>query len=192
MMIGRRIANASRELRRAARLDPLRFADIPGFFPTPPDLAARLVAAADLDGPCRILEPSAGIGSLAGPLRDHIRDRGGELVVVEQNLTLVQVLKDEGYGEEESSEANGLPRWRGRTRLVAGDCLEDLDDDAFSEPFDAIVMNPPFEKRQDEKHVRALYESRLAPGGRLVALVTPRAAGELREDLPGVLPRDHC
>ena len=45
--------------------------------------------------------------------------------------------------------------------------------------FDRVVMNPPFEKRQDEHH--ALYAAQtLRAGGRLVAIVTHRAAEALK------------
>src|SRR3546814_9521352 len=58
------------ELRQ--RLDALRFAKIPGYFPTPAELIARMIdAAGDVRGKS-ILEPSAGSGAIADALRDEI------------------------------------------------------------------------------------------------------------------------
>src|SRR3546814_19109789 len=52
------------------RLDALRFAKIPGYFPTPAELIARMIDAADDVRGQSILEASAGRGAIADPLRD--------------------------------------------------------------------------------------------------------------------------
>src|SRR3546814_8813941 len=64
------------ELRQ--RLDALRFAKIPGYFPTPAELIARMIdAAGDVRGKS-ILEPSAGSGAIADALRDAGAGRSEE------------------------------------------------------------------------------------------------------------------
>lgn len=60
----------------------------PQLFPTPPDLAARMVALAGVEAGHRVLEPSAGTGSL---LRE-IQCTGAEVVAVEINPKLATTI----------------------------------------------------------------------------------------------------
>lgn len=138
-------------------------------FPTPPDLAARMVAEADIWASHEVLEPSAGTGSIA----DAILAVGVRPVCCEINCKLCDVLSAKGY------------------QVVAGDFLErfsELDpvDDVGTVTYemvkwDRIVMNPPFENGKDIKHVQHAMKI-LVPGGRLVAIVAggPRQAEALR------------
>lgn len=72
----------------------------------------------------------------------------GNLTVVELLAEHCRVLRGRGY------------------EPIHGDFLTaDLDG-----PFDRIVMNPPFEGRQDVRHVAHAFDL-LAPGGRLVAVM---------------------
>ena len=152
-----------REALDAAQRD-LIGSDIPGFFPTPPELAARMVSLARLDEPgLEILEPSAGKGDLADAIRAKIGDGDSELVCVEINRRLCEMLNLRGI------------------RAHCGDIL-----DASGE-VDRVVMNPPFENGQDADHVRHCF-GMLRPGGRLVAIVSAglfhrqdRKAVEFRE-----------
>lgn len=174
-------ARAQRESETAKRkkLDELRTIPIPGFFPTPPDVVERVFELAEMETGRRynILEPSAGIGSLAAPFLAHVQEHGGGIVVCEIVSRLIAVLKDEGYGL--------LPG----AVLLDGDCRAVLPyvQQGRVLLFDRIVMNPPFEKRQDYEHVVAMREH-LAPGGILVAIVTPRGA-EALQSLFGYLLR---
>ena len=96
-------------------------------------------------GGLRILEPSAGSGAIA----DVIRELHPEYTidVCEWNSTLCNLLERKGYN------------------IVGQDCL------ALTGQWDQIVMNPPFENKQDLKHVRHLYENNLVPGGELVSVL---------------------
>src|SRR5690606_35025896 len=61
----------------AVRKRELRFANIPGFFPTPRELAERVVTEAEIIPPGRgqrILEPSAGSGAIAEVIRRRLPD----------------------------------------------------------------------------------------------------------------------
>ena len=139
-----REAAAAELLRR--KIDGLRFANIPGFFPTPPALVAAMIAMADLPAGTRVLEPSAGSGAIA----DALRDAGHKVECVERHATLCEILRGKGHN------------------LSPGDFLE------YSPPsgqrFGAVLMNPPFEGGQDMQHVRHAFGF-LADGGHLVAIM---------------------
>lgn len=121
-------------------------------FPTPRDLAARVVEEARLRPGDRILEPSAGTGrlidaALASPWE------GGELVAVEKNPALASAL---------------LAKYEGTVKVRHADFLEcngELGD------FSVVVMNPPFGDQADVRHVMHATKF-LRPGGRLVAIMS--------------------
>ena len=138
------------ESRRVAQLEnEARFLDIPGFFPTPPDVAKQVIDAAGILPGHRVLEPSAGIGSLADATRACVPE--DQITLCEQSPKLVEILTGKGY-----SNVNG------------GDFMEQSIVDG--QRFDRIVMNPPFEKLQDCAHVRHAF-GMLKPGGVLVAIM---------------------
>lgn len=148
---------AKRKAEVDAKINDLRGADIDGFFPTPASVIDRMLDEADIETGHRVLEPSAGIGSIL----DKIRERHGiDAVAVEVNYTLGDILSMKGYDVER------------------GDFLE-FD---RGEQYDRIVMNPPFERGADVKHVRHAFDL-LAPGGRLVALMGGGAAFSKASDL---------
>jgi predicted RNA methylase len=128
-------------------LAKLRGQKIDGFFPTPPELAQRAVEAADLQFGQEVLEPSAGIGSLAEAIKAKVET---QLVCVDRHADLCNVLKLKGFVVHQANflEAHG--------------------------EVDRIVMNPPFEKGQDIDHVRHAFKL-LRPGGRLVAIMSAGA-----------------
>jgi predicted RNA methylase len=117
-----------------------------GFFETPPQPVAELVAVAQILPEHRVLEPSAGHGAIPVRLLE---------LVGADNLTVVELL----------DEHCRVLRDRGLNPIQAGFLTADLDG-----PFDRIVMNPPFDQRQDVRHVAHAF-SLLAPGGRLVAVM---------------------
>jgi phospholipid N-methyltransferase len=132
----------------------------PQLFPTPAPLAARLVAEAAIARGHRILEPSAGTGSILRAIAAVTSpDDGTEIVAVEVNPDLTATLAHLA------------------STIVTGDFLT-VD---LRGRFDRIVMNPPFERGVDIRHVLHAFEL-LAPGGRLVAIVAdgPRQNERLR------------
>jgi 16S rRNA G966 N2-methylase RsmD len=134
------------ELRR--KIESLQFANIPGYFPTPPDIVAQMLDyAGDLDG-LDVLEPSAGSGAILDAIRE--RFPGAKLTACERHSTLRDILKAKGYD------------------LAADDFVWS----AFPANFDRVIMNPPFENGQDMQHV-CLAHSWLKPGGRLVSIMSP-------------------
>ncbi len=113
------------------------------FFPTPKALAARMADLAGVSEGDRVLEPSAGNGNLA----DAAKAAGGQVDVIEISSQLRDILTAKGY------------------EVVAHDF------DAFtpSEPYDAVIMNPPFSNRRDAEHIMRAF-GMLKAGGRLAAI----------------------
>ena len=117
---------------------------IPGFYPTPPAVIARMFEAAEIGPTHTILEPSAGRGDIAEAIRRQYP--ANALVCVEINSRLREILQRKGF------------------HLVGDDFM------AFDRgDFGRILMNPPFEKEQDAQHILRAFEL-LKPGGRLVAI----------------------
>lgn len=126
-------------------LDP----KLAGFFPTPKALARELCLTANVKRARRVLEPSAGDGAIAREIRAANPD------AVVQCVEL-------------------LPK--NRERLVAqgftviGEDFRRMDPDHV-DPYDAIIMNPPFEQRADVLHTRHALRF-LKPGAPLVAVMS--------------------
>lgn len=129
----------------------------PQLFPTPADLAARMVELADIEPGMRVLEPSAGTGRILEQLPE-----GCEVVAVEINAALGGRLD------------------AGRRAVVIGDFLQCTPETLWGS-FDRILMNPPFANADDIKHIRHALRF-LKPGGKLVAICAngPRQNAQLR------------
>ena len=146
-------------------------------FYTPVEVARRMVAELNARTPLNglsVLEPSAGGGALA----DALLDTGAKVTCVELNPEAVALLRGKGH------------------HVIGADFLSTTLADLHG-PFDAIVMNPPFSRNQDIKHVRHAY-SMLKPGGPLVAITSPhwtfaseREAADFREFLDSLSYSEH-
>lgn len=117
------------------------------FFPSPPAVVARLLSLADVRAGMRVLEPSAGKGAIAYACVDL-----GAVV--------------DCY---ELMEAN-FAALAGDIRLGSVRRLDFLTQ-APEPSYDRVVMNPPFLKQADIKHVMHALQF-LKPGGRLVAVMS--------------------
>jgi 16S rRNA G1207 methylase RsmC len=126
-----------------------------GYFPTPRALAEELIALADIRAEHLVLEPSAGRGAIAGLLAEVVPAE--RLYLVERDPTHHQALERAGYRPPQ---------------LICGDFLTTT---ALPGRFERIVMNPPFEQRQDVAHVMHAYRL-LSPGGRLAAITSAGVA----------------
>lgn len=116
-----------------------------GQFDTPEALAENVVDLADIQAGMSVLEPSAGIGRIAAAARQ-----------VGSFVTCWEI--DEKRAEKLADIAHSLN---------VGDFLA-------AEPvsaFDRVVMNPPFAKQGDIKHVLHAFNF-LKPSGRLVAIMS--------------------
>lgn len=135
-------------------------------FPTPRELAARMVDEAGIQPGHKVLEPSAGTGVLL----EAARAAGGVTTAVEIDYRLADRLR---ASFDDVRQADFLQ------------CNGDLG------TFDRIIMNPPFENGADIKHIQHA-RGMLREGGRLVAICAngPRQREQLMpeasswEDLP--------
>jgi len=151
------------------RVNVLQFAKIPGYFPTPPAVVARMLDLAEHDREIgcttNILEPSAGSAAILDGISERwgdftIKDNGSPFVVaMEIWPSLCDILKLKGFA---SKPVDFL-------ELRPGQFLYDL-----------VLMNPPFENRQDAAHVMHAYNF-LKPGGRLVAVMSPGPFSDSRK-----------
>jgi phospholipid N-methyltransferase len=127
----------------------------PQLFPTPANLASRMVALAEIEDGNSVLEPSAGTGRLLDALisPDQTQWNGAtisRLVAVELNSELAKRL---------------------RTTYACADVREGdfLERNGDLGKFDRVIMNPPFQNAADIKHIEHALTF-LKPGGKLVAL----------------------
>ena len=99
-------------------------------FQTPPELAARVIAAAGVQAGDRVLEPSAGLGRLIDCLPRCVK------VAIE--------IAPQCAAELFTQEREDLT-------LLQRDFLTVQPEEVGT--FDAVVMNPPFHMRADVKHI---------------------------------------
>lgn len=159
-----------------AKIDRLRLCDIPGFFPTPEPVIRRMLEILDRESivisGLDVLEPSAGIGSIA----DICRQAGAYVECIERNHSCCEILRAKGYpticddflAQEPYPEANTACTVPARTLGEPETFTDRL--------FDAVLMNPPFERLQDTEHVQHAWRF-LKKGGILVAIMSPSAFG---------------
>jgi len=116
------------------------------FFPTPQKLAKEICEMAEIDNRCDCLEPSAGTGSIADVIKEYSPK---SLTVVELDESNIRYLKKFNYiiGQD-------FLTWQTKSK------------------FDRIVMNPPFCKKQDMKHILRAWEL-LKPNGIIVSILSP-------------------
>ena len=126
----------------------------PQLFPTPSELAARMVALADIKPGMRVLEPSAGTGRIL-----NLLPIGCEIVAVEINSSLADQLTATDK------------------TIVCSDFLNCSPESLWG-GFDRIVMNPPFGDAQDIKHIKHAL-TMLNRCGKLVAIC---AAGSRQKE----------
>lgn len=126
--------------------------NIPGFFPTPPKIVDLMIDCADI-GPDvrRVLEPSAGIGSIV----DRLKER-------HPHIETVRAVEKHGSCRNVLAHKGHEPLWIDFMQMPVPEVDEDF--------YDVVLMNPPFENGQDADHVMHAFKM-LRPGGRLVAIV---------------------
>jgi phospholipid N-methyltransferase len=142
---------------RPAELDAMRAAlaagvqvvSAPQLFPTPADLARRMVEAAGLEPGLCVLEPSAGTGAIVRAILEAVDT---EVLGYEINGALCTVLR------------NSFPSYKLQVR-----CKDFLTVTEFAGCYPRVIMNPPFSNGDDIRHIKHAV-TMLAPGGRLVAI----------------------
>lgn len=115
-------------------------------FDTPADVAKGIIATARIEPEMFVLEPSAGLGALA----DAAANVGGDVTCFEIDPKRSFKLSDSGRHDVTCCDFLAVPA---------------------SPIFHRVVMNPPFTRDQDIKHVEHALIF-LKPGGRLVAIMS--------------------
>ena len=111
---------------------------------TPEALAKEVVALSGIDSDSRVLEPEAGIGSIA----DAAKEITEHVDCIERMCDFCEILKLKKH------------------HVISNDLLE-----TESEPvYDAVLMNPPFS--EECEHIQKAFEF-VRPGGSLVAVCSP-------------------
>lgn len=119
-----------------------------GFFPTPPDVIARLIGLAELSHGLTVLEPSAGLGAIVNAV--HPITGYAAAVEVDENRAGALI-------------SQGVAAWVAEADF--------LTIEAHVELFDRVVMNPPFARQQDIDHVTHALGF-LKPDGLLVSVMS--------------------
>jgi len=127
-------------------------------FYTPEDVARDVVVAADVSMKS-VLEPSAGDGALAIACRNAGAANVDCLDIAEESI---QALNDEGFAAHKTDFLEFCPPPNGIT-------------------YERIVMNPPFTRKADAKHVKHAFIYWLKKGGLLTSIVCDD--GQNRQDL---------
>lgn len=113
------------------------------YFPTPKNIVKKMIELAEINSEDVILEPSAGRGAIADEF-----PKENPITLIELMPENFEKLKEKGY-----------------ENVHLGDFLQST---TFA---DKIIMNPPFTKHQDVKHIFHAWEC-LKSGGRLVSVVS--------------------
>jgi predicted RNA methylase len=119
-----------------------------GYFPTPAVVVQRLLDLADLDTGMHLLEPSAGRGAIALPAAAA----GAVVDCIELQEDHAEAINDAHHP---------------RVTVLVRDFLA-IDP---QESYDRVVMNPPFARQDDIRHVLHAHKF-LRPGGLLVAVMS--------------------
>lgn len=168
--------------KEAANKMEVRAVSTPSFFPTPPDLARKMVRWAGETAGKRVLEPSAGSGNLIKAIQGYATGADNvRVVAVEHAPTLAESLRETRrmtlYANDRNFEIH---------------CKDFMECNGDLGQFGMVIMNPPFERGQDVDHIRHAY-GYLKPGGVLVSVVcegpffrSDRKSTEFREWLGSV------
>jgi protein-L-isoaspartate O-methyltransferase len=153
------------EQMRQTLKEGVKVVSAPQLFPTPVTLADRMVQFARIEPGMRVLEPSAGTGRITAAILRAVKV---QLTAVEVNHALASTL------------ATHCPD-------VDVRCADFLSCNGDMGKFDRILMNPPFENRQDVSHIIHAVKM-LKPGGKLVAIC---AGGPVQERILRPLAESH-
>ena len=118
---------------------------IPDYFPTPRHLIEQMLDLAELEAGMRVLEPSAGSGSIC----EHLKAVGIEPDCFEVSHTLRSLLT------------------RSCFNLIGDDFMQTTPKPIYHR----VIMNPPFSLGNDIYHIQQAFKW-LIPGGRLVGITS--------------------
>lgn len=142
------------------------------FYPTPKEVAEYLVELADIKPNDMVLEPSAGLGNIVDEILPKLKETTNphcSIVLVELDIEKVGQLKEKYtcfWWMKDVTDNLGTYSEENKMNIYQWDFLT-MD---FS-GFDKVVMNPPFSKSQDAKHIAHAY-SLLNKWGTLVSIAS--------------------
>jgi len=123
---------------------------MPGFFPTPTNIIDTMLEIADIQPNDIVLEPSAGKGDILF----RAAEKGWRVDYCEWFYVLREIIAKRNEIEDHTIYNLGIDFMD----VPLGTCR-----------YDKILMNPPFESRQDAAHIMKAYDH-LKVGGVLVAI----------------------
>lgn len=144
-------AQATQALREQMTQELELVGQVPGYFPTP---AAVVDAMLDHVGVIpTVFDPSAGGGRILDRVKEIVP--GTSTVGVEINQALAKIARIKGH------------------QVFTGDIMQPAgtDYDPMTRQYDTILMNPPFENKQDEEMIEFVFNKFLVHGGTLVSVV---------------------
>jgi hypothetical protein len=115
------------------------------FFATPPKLAAKMVAMAEIDQYDLVCEPSAGQGAIINAVHTATNNLVHYCELMELNRTFLSKIPNTTFLQDNFLLMN-TPNL-----------------------FHKIIANPPFSGNQDIQHIMHMWEC-IAPGGRIVTI----------------------
>lgn len=126
------------------------------YYPTPQSIAQFVVENAEIEATHKVLEPSAGIGSIADfvPYSENVQ-------CIEVSALRADVLKAKGY---QNVVCDDFLNWSSK-QIHGG--------------YDRILMNPPFDRGQWLSHLESAINM-LKKGGRLVAVLPISAKNRVK------------
>lgn len=145
------------------------------FYETPKEVAEYLVELAEINNDDNVLEPSAWHGAIVDCLLPKLKDsknKNVSIVLIELNPENVKILKDKyEFGNTWLTDAvDGRSTYCKKYKMNIYHC-DFLQNWLNKEAFSKIVINPPFSKSQDVKHILEAY-TLLNKWGRLVSIAS--------------------
>lgn len=128
-----------------------------GYFPTPQPVVARLLELADIEAGDLVLEPSAGQGAIA--------------VEVAKLGAIVHCFEIDPTNSDKLAKAlfANTPEYSVETKDFMN--VETGKANFRGDLYDRVVMNPPFARQDDIRHVTHAFGF-LKPGGKLVSVMS--------------------
>lgn len=131
------------------------------FYETPKEVAEYLVELADINDDDNVLEPSAWHGAIVDALLPKLQTNSHEnvcIVLTELNPDNIKILKDKyDFGINWLKDiVDGRSTYLSKHKMNIYHC-DFLENHLNKEAFSKIVMNPPFSKSQDVKHILEAY-----------------------------------
>lgn len=145
-----------KEQEQQKTLNELRSADIPGFFPTPKRVIDVMLEEIGPLEYMKVLEPSCGKGDL---IAECVKQIAKSVTALEVHPKLARYCQDTLENKEGTT-----------VEVFQQDFMEWTGNGVIVNNFDKILMNPPFEREQAQRHVKHALQF-LRSDGRLVAVM---------------------